>query len=343
MGYLILGFLLNTAFKKQSLYKITNMKKIFLLKLIVLTSQCFAQTVKDTVTTATNIVLQTATGKIRGSLSVPTKGKKFPVVLIIAGSGATDRNGNSGIAVTANSYKILADSLLQYKIASLRYDKRGAAESTDAITKEEDLRFEDYVNDATAWIALLKKDKRFSSIIIAGHSEGSLIGMLAAKKTATSKYISIAGAGEPVYETLKKQLASQPGQIQKMCYPMLDTLASGKTLTAVPPMLYTLFRPSVQPYLISWFKYNPKNEIAKLTIPVLIINGTTDIQVSVNDAKNLHTACKQSKLLLIDGMAHLLKEGPADRDKNIALYNSTPNEPVQKELVQGIVQFIKAK
>jgi uncharacterized protein len=319
------------------------MKKIFLPVLIVLAMHSFAQTVKDTVTTATNIILETATGKIRGSLTVPSKGKKFAVVLIIAGSGPTDRNGNSGAAVTANSYKILADSLLQHNIASLRYDKRGIAESTDAGSKEEDLSFEDYINDAAAWVALLKKDKRFSNIIIAGHSEGSLVGMVAAQKNTVTKYISIAGAGEPVYETLKKQLAAQPEQIQKMCYPMLDTLASGKTLTAVPPMLYSLFRPSVQPYLISWFKYDPRKEIAKLNIPVLIINGTADIQVSVDDANNLHTACKQSKLLIVDGMTHLLKEGPAEREKNITLYNSTPDEPVKKELVKAIVNFISGK
>jgi uncharacterized protein len=319
------------------------MKKVFLPALIVLAMHSFAQTIKDTVTTATNIVLETATGKIRGSLTVPSKGKKFAVVLIIAGSGPTDRNGNSGAAVTANSYKILADSLLQHNIASLRYDKRGIAESTDAGTKEEELSFENYIDDAAAWVALLKKDKRFGSIIIAGHSEGSLVGIVAAKKASVDKYISIAGAGGPVYETLKKQLAAQPEQIQKMCYPMLDTLASGKKLTVVPPMLNSLFRPSVQPYLISWFKYDPRKEIAKLALPVLIINGTTDIQVSVDDAKNLHTACKQSKLLLVEGMTHLLKEGPADRDKNIALYNSTPGEPVKTALVQAMVQFIKAK
>jgi uncharacterized protein len=319
------------------------MQKIILSVLILLTSYSYAQKLRDTVTTVTNIVLQTTTGKISGSLSVPTTGKKFAVVLIIAGSGPTDRNGNSGAAVTANSYKILADSLLQHHIASLRYDKRGIAESSNANTKEEDLTFEDYINDAVAWVALLKKDKRFSTIIIAGHSEGSLIGMVAAKTSNANKYISIAGAGEPVYETLKKQLAAQPDAIKNKCYPILDTLATGKIVTDVPPMLYSLFRPSVQPYLISWFKYNPKLEIVKLTIPVLIINGTTDIQVSTTDADSLHAACKQSKLVIIKGMSHLLKEAPADREKNIALYNSIPNEPIKSELVQAIVNFIKTR
>jgi uncharacterized protein len=300
-----------------------------------------AQTSADTVTTSTNIILQTATGKIRGSLSLPTKGKKFPVVLIIAGSGPTDRNGNSIAGVNSNSYKILADSLLQYGIASVRYDKRSIAESKDAGGKEEDIRFTDMVNDAADCITLLKVDKRFNSIIVLGHSEGSLIGMIAAGRVHATKYISVAGPGMPAAEIIKKQLSVQPQSIQDMYVPRLDSLAAGKTLSGVPPAMYTLFRPSIQPYLIDWFQYDPRIEIAKLTIPVLILNGTTDIQVGVEDANQLHDASKQSKLVIVEGMSHLLKEAPADRSKNIALYNTTPKEPIKTELVQAVVKFIK--
>lgn len=319
------------------------MKKTILLALIVLTGHTYAQQPHDTVSTVTNIVLQTKTAKIKGTLSIPSKGKKFPLVIIIAGSGPTDRNGNSGSAVTSNSYKILADSLLQHNIASLRYDKRGIAESADKTVKEENMVFETYISDAADWVNLLKKDKRFSAIIIAGHSEGSLVGMVASANKNVDKYISIAGPGEPVYETLKKQLAMQPEAIKKSCYAIIDTLVSGKIVTGIPAMLSSMFRPSVQPYLISWFKYDPKKVIAKLTIPVLIINGTTDIQVAVDNAVNLHDACGQSKMVIIEGMTHLLKDGPADRNKNIALYNTTPNEPIKIQLVEAIVNFIKAK
>ena len=309
----------------------------------ILIGHTYAQKKYDTVSSVSNIILQTKTGKIYGSLSVPSTGSKFPLVIIIAGSGPTDRNGNSGAAVTSNSYKILADSLLHHNIASLRYDKRGIAESADTATREENTLFETYITDASDWVNFLKKDKRFSSIIIAGHSEGSLVGMVASANKKVDKYISIAGAGEPIYETLKKQLALQPENIRKACYTILDTLASGKIVTGVPPMLFSLFRPSVQPYLISWFKYDPKKEIAKLNIPVLIINGTTDIQVAVDNAYNLHNSYKQSKLTIIEGMTHLLKDGPADRNKNIALYNSTPNAPIKTELVEAMVDFINAK
>ena len=51
--------------------------------------------------------------------------------------------------------------------------------------------------------------------------------------------------------------------------------------------LMTLFRPSVQPYLISWYRYNPQEVIAKLRQPVLILQGDKDVQVSEEDAKLL--------------------------------------------------------
>jgi uncharacterized protein len=317
------------------------MKQVILLALIVLTSHTYAQTAGDTAITKTNIILLTATGKLRGSLSIPVTKKKMPVVLIIAGSGPTDRNSNIPKMVNSNSYKILADSLLQYGIASLRYDKRGIAESKDAAGKEEDFRFIDMVNDAAEWIALLKKDKRFSSVIVLGHSEGSFVGMMGANKVSVDKYISVAGPGSPAQDVIRKQLQAQPKNIRDAWIPMIDTLATGQKLRYVPAEMYSLFRPSVQPYLIDWFRYDPRIEIAKLTIPVLIVNGTTDIQVGIDDANNLHIACRQSKLVLVEGMSHLLKDGPADRDKNIALYNSIPNEPVKTGLVQAIVQFIK--
>ncbi len=317
------------------------MKKCIVLALMVLAGKVFAQKMDSTNNPKTNITLQTSNGNIKGTLQVPDSKRKIPLVIIVAGSGPTDRDGNSGKDVTANSYRILADSLLKYNIAVLRYDKRGIGESADASAKENDLRFDDYINDVVAWVKQLSGDKRFSSIAIAGHSEGSLIGMIACARSKAAKFISIAGAGKPLSQTLKTQLAAQPKQIQEMCFPIIDSLVSGQLVRSVPPMLYSVFRPSVQPYLISLFKYDPIAEIAKLKIPVLIINGTTDIQVGAQDAKDLNRACSQSKLLIVEGMSHLLKEGPEDRTQNIALYNNSPDTPVKSELVKSMVTFIK--
>ena len=313
--------------------------KQFVYSLCFLIASFNAQSsVTDSSFTETKVVLETATGKIYGSLIVPLDYKEGPVVLIIAGSGPTDWNGNNPM-MKNNSLQQLALGLSNKGIASLRFDKRGVAESAGALKKESELRFDDFVADASAWVELLKADKRFTEIIIAGHSEGSLIGMIAAQKHC-SKFISIAGAGEPANITIRKQLASQPSQVTDIAYPVLDSIAAGHLVSEVRPMLFSLFRPSVQPYLISWFKYNPKTEIKKLTIPILIIQGTTDIQVSVDNAQNLHSAKPDAKLLIIENMNHVLKIVSADRTENIKSY-SNPDLPIANELMENIISFIR--
>jgi len=285
------------------------------------------------------VVLETQTGKINGTLLLPENIKDPPVALIIAGSGPTDRDGNNPY-MKNNSLKMLAEGLAGAGIASLRYDKRGIATSKEAGLKEEDLRFENYVQDAAQWIDLLKKDKRFKKVIVIGHSEGSLIGMIASKKAGADKYVSIAGAGMPAGDIIREQLKNQPAMVTDAAFPILDSLEQGKTVKEVPPMLASLFRLSVQPYIISWFKYDPRKEISKLNIPVLIVQGTTDIQVSVKDAENLKKADPKAELKIIEGMNHIFKEAEADRTKNIQTY-SQPDLPLQKDLIKVISGFIK--
>lgn len=284
------------------------------------------------------IVLETKTGKLRGTITSPESKTPVPVMLLIAGSGPTDRDGNN-MYMKNNSLKMLAEELLKNNIATLRYDKRGIAESKEAATEEKDMRFDDLIKDASEWVKLLKADKRFSKVIIAGHSEGSLIGMIAAKDAGADGYISIAGAGHAADVILKEQLKTQPASVTDICYPILDSLKKGKTVDSVPKMLYTLFRPSVQPYMISWFKYDPQVELKKLNIPILILQGTTDIQVSESDAKALFNSNNKAEYHLIKGMNHILKEAEEDRTKNIATY-SNPDLPIKQELIIDVVNFI---
>lgn len=285
------------------------------------------------------ITLKTKTGDIKGSLLIPSFSEKTAVVLIIAGSGPTDRNGNNPM-MTNNSLKMLAKELQKNGIASVRYDKRGIGESKNSGLQEIDLRFEDYVQDVEEWIKLLKEDERFSNIIVLGHSEGSLIGMIASHKQEAKKFISVAGVGIPAGDIIRKQLKGQPQFVLDESLKIIEKLENGETVENVSQMLYSLFRPSVQPYIISWFKYDPKKEIAKLDIPILIVQGTTDIQVSVSDADKLALANKKSQKQIIEGMNHILKEAVMDRQKNIQTY-SIPDLPLKKELMEVIVKFIK--
>lgn len=287
------------------------------------------------------VVLQTPSGNLCGSLYVPQQNGKMPVVLLIAGSGPTDRDGNNPM-MKNNSLKMVAEGLCREGIASLRYDKRGIAQSSAAGIEEKDLRFENYVEDAKAWIEYLKKDKRFNTICVAGHSEGALIGILATEgNPAVNKYISIAGTGEPMPVILKRQLSDQPEQIQALTDPIIDRLSQGDTIGNVSPLLYSLFRPSVQPYLISSFKYNPAREIAKLRQPVLLIQGDTDIQVSTRDADLLSEACPDAQKVIITHMNHVLKScNTMNKNQQIPIYMD-PQLPLHPSLVPTIASFIK--
>lgn len=231
-----------------------------------------------------------------------------------------------------NSLLLLAHELAAQGIASIRYDKRGIGASEDALISEDNLRFENYAEDAKAWAAQLKADSRFNKLIIIGHSEGSLLGMLACEQA--NVFVSLAGAGRPIDVILKEQLTAQLSGQKKLLRAANDGLSKlkkGEVVDDAPAELFGLFRPSVQPYIMSWMKYDPAVEISKLKIPVIIIQGSTDLQVQVKDAELLHTASLGSRYILIEGMNHILKLAPSDREKNIETY-SNPELPLAEEL-----------
>jgi uncharacterized protein len=290
-----------------------------------------------------SVSLATPTGAVHGTLLLPGgTASPVPVVLIISGSGPTDRDGNSPLLPGANnSLRLLAESLAARGIASLRYDKRGIAASRTAGPRESELRFDMYVDDATAWVTRLKEDRRFSSVTVIGHSEGSLIGMVAAGRAAASGFVSIAGAGRPAADILTEQLGRQLSpSLMAGAERAIASLVAGRAAESPPPELASLFRSSVQPYLISWFRYDPATEIARLTVPVLIAQGSTDIQVSVDDAKRLAAAVPTARLLIIEGMNHVLKSVPADPAAQQRSY-ADPALPVVPELIDAIAELVR--
>ncbi|MGE7840838.1 alpha/beta hydrolase [Lysinibacillus sp. NPDC093712] len=263
-----------------------------------------------------------------------------PVVLIIAGSGPTDKDGNSAIAGKNNSLKMLAEGLAQEGVASVRYDKRGIGDNTSLLTKEDDISIDLYVDDAVQILKALAANKDYSSVHIIGHSEGSLIGMLAAQKANVESFVSIAGAGRAADTLLLEQLTGQlTPALTTEATTILATLKKGEQVKNVSPELQALFRPSVQPYMISWLKYNPANELQKVKGRVLIIQGTTDIQVKATDAEALKQSNEKAELIYMDGMNHILKNAPENREGNIATY-ADPTLPLHPNLLPAIHKFI---
>ncbi len=299
--------------------------------------------------------LATPTGTIAGTLRMPAENQfssrapgQVPVVLIIAGSGPTDRNGNGGPQLQGNTYSMLADALAARGIASVRYDKRGIAASRAAATSEADMRFDIGVSDASLWIEKLRNDFRFKSVIVAGHSEGSLVGMLAAREARADGFVSIAGVASRASDVLRTQLKPQLAALPALAEAnesIIKSLEAGQTVSPLPPLvagipgLASLWRPSVQPYLVSWFRYKPADEVRRLLRPALIIQGTTDIQVSVDEAKALAAAKLDSSIKIVDGMNHVLKMAPADRVANAATY-AQPDLPLVTAVPDAIAAYV---
>ncbi len=287
------------------------------------------------------IDLDTGQGVLHGSLLLPQQATPPPVVLIIAGSGPTDRDGNNPASGRLDNLKRLALLLAGEHIASVRFDKRGVAASQPATPDERDLSVERYVADAVAWGRKLKADPRFGPLILLGHSEGALIATLAAEQAGASAVITVAGSGRPVADVLREQLAQRlpPAELARG-NTVIDRLQAGQTTLDIPAPLRDVFRPSVQPYLISLLRQDPAAAFARLQMPALIIQGRNDVQVEVADAERLKAAKPDAQLALIDGMNHMLRISPRDMSQQRDSYRN-PGLPLAHELGARIVAFIR--
>ncbi|MCF1490392.1 alpha/beta fold hydrolase [Pseudomonas mosselii] len=286
------------------------------------------------------IDLDTGQGVLHGSLLLPQQTTPPPVVLIIAGSGPTDRDGNNPASGRIDNLKRLALLLAGEHIASVRFDKRGVAASQPATPDERDLSVERYVADVVAWGRALRQDPRFGPLILVGHSEGALIASLAAEQAGASAVITLAGSGRPVADVLREQLAQRlpPAQLAGGVA-LIDRLQAGQTSLDVPAPLRQVFRPSVQPYLITLLHQDPAAAFARLTVPALIVQGRNDIQVEVADAERLKAAKPDAQLALIDGMNHMLRISPREMGQQRDSYRN-PELPLARELGERIVLFI---
>jgi hypothetical protein len=273
-------------------------------------------------------------------------GGHAPVVLIIPGSGPTDRDGNNPIGVSAAPYRLLAEALAGKGVSTIRIDKRGLGGSKAAVADGNKVTIADYAADTHNWVAAIRQKTGQRCVWVLGHSEGSLIALAAAQQPdGICGVISVSGGGRRLSDVIREQLRSNPANapVLDSALTALDSLERGQhvDVTNMHPALQRLFAPQVQDFLIDVFRYDPPKLAATLRLPLLIVQGERDVQVSTADANALAAAQPKAKLVLVPTMNHVLKDVASDdRAANLATYGD-PSLPVDSTLVATIADFVK--
>lgn len=284
-------------------------------------------------------------GPLRGMLRAPPK-SGAPVVLIIPGSGPTDRDGNSPLGIHASTYKLIAEGLAGRDIASVRVDKRGLFSSRCAIADANAVTIADYAADVRAWITLIEQEVSTSGVWVLGHSEGGLVALAAAQDAPSlCGLVLVSVAGRPLGELLREQIAStaETSALLPQAEDVIGWLEAGQKVDEeqIPPELRPLFRAEVQGFLMSSFALDPARLIASIEQPALIIQGLRDLQVGRVDAERLSSAQPKAGLVLLKEINHVLKHVPQDdRAANIAAYQD-PDLPIASSVIDAITTFVK--
>ncbi len=285
-------------------------------------------------------------GVLKGTMLAPASGRA-PTMLIIPGSGPTDRDGNNPLGVQASTYRLLAEGLAARDIATVRIDKRGMFASKMAVADANAVTIGDYVADVEAWVAVIRKRTAAPCVWLLGHSEGGLVALAAAQKVAdVCGLVLVSTAGRPLGEVLRTQLRSNPANapILDRAMSAIDVLEAGKRVdvAGMHPALMPLFAPQVQGFLIDVFSYDPAKLIAAVSKPVLIVQGKRDMQFSVADAERLKQAAPKAELVLLPDTNHVLKAVTSDdRRANAATY-ADPSLPLAPGVVDAIADFVAA-
>jgi pimeloyl-ACP methyl ester carboxylesterase len=276
-------------------------------------------------------------GILYGTLKHPKGKGHYPVALIIAGSGPTDRNGNNPMLPAGQgfSYEQLADGLAANGIASLRYDKRFVGESRQFGKPVENVTLNDFLADAIAWIGHLERSGQFSGVSVIGHSEGALLGIALANNTNIKSLVSLSGPAEGMDKLLLAQLKPRlADSLYQRAVTIMDALKERQMPGSVPGELKMFFNTSLYNFWQSAFTFDPCALISGVKVPVLIINGTADVQVPPAQAEMLQHCNTGAKLVLVKGMTHLLKDSATTADGHATL-------PLATGLVPEIAAFIK--
>ncbi|MET3793541.1 alpha/beta hydrolase [Aquamicrobium terrae] len=297
----------------------------------------------------TEVEAQVANGPLKGAMLLPPQAAGRPAVVIIPGSGPTDRDGNSPMGIEAGYLKMLAEALAEKGIGSIRVDKRGMFSSKGAFADPNAVLFDDYAGDALAWLKVAREKTGADCAWLLGHSEGGLVALIAAQEAGPDLcgLVLVSTSRRPLGEVLREQLQGNPFNkpILPQALAAVDALERGEKvdMATLPQVLQPLFGDQVQDFLIDGFSRRPAELIGKLEVPVLIVQGDNDLQVWMADAEALSQGQPAAELKVIAGMNHVLKSVPlGDIAANLASYGD-PKPPLAPGLADAVVDFVSRR
>ncbi|MFA5990510.1 MAG: alpha/beta fold hydrolase [Sphingomonas sp.] len=281
---------------------------------------------------------------LHGTLLRPANPADAPVVLILPGSGPTDRDGNNPLGVSAASYRLLAEALAAHGIAALRIDKRGLGASRAAVANGNAVTIADYVRDVRGWVAAARAATGARCVWLLGHSEGGLVALATGDAPGVCGHVLVASVGRPFGVVIREQLRANPANaaILPQAEATLVSLEKGERVdvSMLHPALQALFSPAVQGYFIDLLAHDPAKMAAALKLPMVIVQGLSDVQVAEADARALAAARPDAQLVMVPGMNHVLKQiGAQSLTANFATY-SNPNLPIDPALVDAVAQAV---
>ncbi|UUR07195.1 alpha/beta hydrolase [Sphingomonas glaciei] len=279
---------------------------------------------------------------LAGTLLKPV-GKSRAAMIIIPGSGPTDRDGNSPAGIKAAPYRKLAEALAERGVATVRIDKRGMFGSAAAGNPNE-ATFSAYDADTRAWVESARKATGQRCVWVAGHSEGGLVAMRAANAPDVCGAVLLTTPGEKLGDTIRKQLRANPALAPYLppAERALGELEAGRKVSIdgiLPALGQSLFNPAVQGFMIELLAQDPSKLAAAIKRPLLIVQGGHDVQVGLANGDVLKKAAPRASYALFPAMNHVLSDAPAERAANLATY-AEADRPLTAGLADRVAAFV---
>jgi uncharacterized protein len=295
-----------------------------------------------------SITLATSTGTLSATLEMPVTPGPMPVVLVVYGGIPIDRNGNSHLFNDSNNtVKLICEALWKQGIATLRYDKRGVGQSKGACLREEELRAEVYAQDAIGWGKKLQTNKLFSAVYVLGHGESAVPAMVAARVLGADGLMIVSAHGRAPQEIMLDKAKGLPPELSSEMRSAIASLEQGKRVDSLQhPLLYMNLRPTVQPYLISMFRYQPAKELAKFSAASLVLGGARDVDITPNEVKQLlANSNSQARFVAVDNMNHALREAASPEERLTGMAGKSRSAamaaPIAPKLISEIAEFVR--